>query len=609
MKLHDKDFDDLEIEDLESVKKRVERKKRKKHRKGESSGFSIPLPLIPVIAVFILIVILFAAVMGGHALPGLNNIEVTADISELFGGLSGDEAGIILNDTCVTDIRAYNENGKIYLPFEFVKTELNDWFYHDENEKLVLYTTPEGTDLIEEGDDAKEINGTFCLSSSLVRKYTDIDYREYIDNEVPYIFIRSVFGKYSSASIARKTGLYVNDDKKSDVSAVLEAGDQVRILEAGNEWAKAEISDGLTGFVLVKDLKDYKDLEDEKPGNVPEMTFPSTSFNEKVILGWHQLMNSDANNLVGDIIANDTAINVLSPTWYSLSDTNGSLKDISSSSYVEAAHNAGKKVWVVIDNFNTEGFSPSADTYEVLSYTSKRQLITESLIASVRACGADGINVDFEELSGETGVHFAQFVKELSVASHDAGLIFSVDNYVPEDYSQHYHREVQGKVCDFVIIMGYDEHNASSTEAGPVASLGFVENGIDKTLQDVDASKVINGLPFYTRIWETSNGVVKSTQALSMTESATLLENHGVSPTWDDEAGCNYGEFEMQGSLWKVWLEDEESLAAKLSIMSTKGLAGAAFWKLGLESSTVWDDISAYAAGSPVTADSNEASE
>lgn len=597
MKLHDKDFDDLEIEDLETIKKRVAKKKRRNRRKGESEGFNIPPVVIPVIVALIILIILFSLTISHHSFPGLENIEVTADISESFGGLKDNEAGIILNDTYITESKALNEDGRVYLPYEFVKTELNDWFYHDENEDLILYTTPEGTDRIEEGNDAKEINGTFCLSSSLVKKYTNIDYEEYTGMGVPYIVIRNTWGKYSSASVVRKTGLYVSADKKSDVAAILNESDPVRILEAGNEWTKVENNEGLMGFVKNKDLGDYKDAEDTAPSTVPEMVFPSTTFNEKVILGWHQLMNQDANNLVGDIIAKDTSINVLSPTWYSLTDTEGGLKDNSSSYYVETSHNAGKQVWAVIDNFNTEGFSPAADTYEVLSYTSKRQQIIETLVASVKACGADGINVDFEELSGETGVHFAQFVKELSVASHDAGLIFSVDNYVPENYSQHYHREVQGKVCDFVVIMGYDEHNASSTEAGPVASLGFVENGIDKTLMDVDASKVINGLPFYTRIWETDNGAVKSTQAMSMTESAAILESHGVTPTWDDGAGCNYGEFEMRGSLWKVWLEDEKSLAAKLSIMNSKSLAGAAFWKLGLEDSSVWDEISAYANG------------
>lgn len=597
MKLHDKDFDDLEIEDLETVKKRVAKKKHRNRRRGESEGLNIPPVVIPVIVALILIIILFSLSIGNHSFPGLNNIEVNADISEAFGGLQGNEAGIILNDACITETKAINENGKIYLPYEFIKSELNDWFYHDENEGLILYTTPEGTDRIEEGSDAKEIGGVFCLSSSLVRKYTNMDYTEYLDKGVPYIVIRNSWGKYSSASVVRKTGLFVSADKKSDVTAILNESDPVRILESGNEWTKVENSEGLTGFVKNKDLGDYKDAEDIAPSNVAEMVFPSTAFNEKVILGWHQLMNQDANNLVGDILAKDTAINVLSPTWYSLTDTDGGLKDNSSTFYVESSHNAGKQVWAVIDNFNTEGFSPAADTYEVLSYTSKRQRVTEALVSSVKNCGADGINVDFEELSGETGEHFAQFVKELSVASHDAGLIFSVDNYVPENYSQHYHREVQGKVCDFVIIMGYDEHNASSTEAGPVASLGFVENGIDKTLMDVDASKVINGLPFYTRIWETDNGTVKSTQAMSMTESAAILESHGVTPAWDDGAGCNYGEFEMRGSLWKLWLEDEQSLAAKLSIMNSKSLAGAAFWKLGLEDSSVWDDISAYANG------------
>ena len=593
MRLDDRDFDDLEVEDLETVRKRVARKKRKKKRKG--SG--IPPWTVPVIFVLLLLLVVFFLSYGGSAVEALTGFKVDSDLSACFGEMEEDEAGVILNKGYEAEVRAFLTNGRIYLPYDYVKTNLNDWFYHDENEGLILYTTPEGTDRLDIGDDALEINGVLCLSTDLIRKYTDLEFGDHTGEAVPYIFIRNTWGEYSAASVKKRTAFRSLGDKKGDIMDALEEGEKVRMLTPGTEWSEVQRENGTSGFVSSSDLGEYTDESDSAPGNVHDMEFPLTGYNNKISLGWHQVMSTVANDTVYDILKNDTAINVLGPTWYSLTDTEGSFKDISSSAYVEAAHEAGKKVWAVIDNFNTEGFVSDRDTHEVLSYTSKRKKLIDALVESVKASGADGINVDFERLSADSGQHFAQFIKELSVACHDNSLILSVDNYVPKAYSLHYHREVQGKVCDFCVIMGYDEYTSGSPDAGPVASIDFVERGIDNTLIDVEASRVINGLPLYTRLWETANGTVKDSQALGMTEAAETFRKHGVTPSWDDGAGCNYGEFEANGSLYRMWLEDEDSLNAKLSVMKSKELAGAAFWKLGLESREIWDEVEAYLAG------------
>ncbi len=591
MRLDDKDFDDLEIEDIETVRKRVERKKRAGKRKKKG----IPPLVLSVIVISVVLLLIISVFLGKGTLGEMGAIEVTADISDLFGGFNDGEAGIILNDGYVTDVKAFKEGKKLFLPYDFVLSEINDWFYYDEKEGLVLYTTPDGTDRIETGKEAKEINGVFCLSSDLVLKYTDIEYRDFLSGDDPYVYIRNAWGKHSEAETVKKTAVYQYSEDKKNVLAALDKGEAIRIIDAGNETTRVQTQKGLIGFVENKNIDDYKDKEDKAPGRVRDMDFPSTGFNQKVILGWHQVMNHDANQGVYDLLLKDSAINVLSPTWYSLKDKEGAITDISSAEYVKAAHEAGKQVWPVIDNFNCPDFMVESGSNEVLSDTASREKITAALIESVKESGADGINVDFEGLPGESGPGFAQFIKELSVAAHDAGLLISVDNYVPEAHSQHYHREVQGKVCDYVIIMGYDEHNAVSTEAGPVASLDFVEQGIERTLLEVDAHKVINGIPFYSRLWGTKGGVVDSTRATGMGESEEILSSHNVTPTWDDGAGCNYGEYESEGVLWRIWLEDEDSINAKLSIMDGYDLAGAAFWKLGLEDDKIWDDIAAYA--------------
>lgn len=95
------------------------------------------------------------------------------------------------------------------------------------------------------------------------------------------------------------------------------------------------------------------------------------------------------------------------------------------------------------------------------------------------------------------------FIRELSIACRANNIILSIDNYVPE-YTYYYNRREQGIVADYVVIMGYDETLPSSETPGPVASLNFVRKGITDTLNVVDKSKVINGIPFYSRVWCTT---------------------------------------------------------------------------------------------------------
>ena len=591
MRLNDRDLDEFEVEDLESIRSRVAKKKKRKKK-----GFFGRHPsLIPVIIVSVLILIIAAAGLGGASFESLKPINADADISKLFGGLGDNEAGIIYNDVYEKNMKVRIEDGKTYIPFVFVKKELNDWFYRNEKEGVVLYTTPDGTDRYEDGGEVKNIGGTFCMSTDMVLKYTDIIIEEHLKGDSPYIHIINKFGKKNRAEIKKKTGIHTEEDKKSSVIAVLEPGTEVDVLKAGTEWTKIQNEDGFIGYVTEKDLDDYSETVTEAPGRVPDMVFPAASFNEKILLGWHQVLNRDANSYINDLLEKETLINVISPTWYYLEDTEGGLTDNSSAEYVEAAHAAGKKVWPVIDNFNNTNFKCRSGTAEVLSSTEKRKIVIETVVSSLKECGADGLNVEFETLKEETGEDYAQFLKELSNVCHDRGLVLSVDNYVPGADSIHYNREVQGKVADFCVIMGYDEYFAGSSDAGPVASIDYVERGIQDTINEVEPSKVINGLPFYSRLWETKNGNILSTQALDMATAAEAFEKRGVSVTWDDAVGCNYGEYEEDGALWRMWLEDRASLGVKLNVMKNYDLAGAAFWKLGMEDSSVWEEVSGYA--------------
>lgn len=280
-----------------------------------------------------------------------------------------------------------------------------------------------------------------------------------------------------------------------------------------------------------------------------------------------------------------TGVNVISPTWFYLLDTSGNIANISSADYVAQAHEKGLKVWGLIDNFTQE-----VSTTETLSNTAARQNIISQLIQAATSVGMDGINVDFESLSEDVGIHFLEFLRELSIECHKNNLVLSVDNPVPEDFTSHYDRAEQGRVVDYVIVMGYDEHYVGS-EAGSVASLPWVEQGIQDTLAEVPAERVINAVPFYTRLWRTTGGNVTS-EAIGMDQAQQVISENNVETYWDKTTSQNYGKYDIDNSTYQIWIEDSQSIAEKVKLVSKYNLAGVSAWKLGFENSGIWQVIS-----------------
>ena len=331
-------------------------------------------------------------------------------------------------------------------------------------------------------------------------------------------------------------------------------------------------------------------------------------------MAWHQVSSRSANNQVLEMIANTKGLTTLSPTWFSVKDTKGNITSIASSEYVNYAHQSNIEVWGLVRNFdplNQEGIKTSEETHELLSRTSSRENLTNQLISEALQVGLDGINVDFETVAEKTGEHYIQFIRELSVKCRKNGIVLSVDNYVPKGYNAHYHRKEQGIVADYVIIMGYDEHFAGSYESGSVASIGYVKEGIQETLKDVPASKVINAMPLYTRLWKevpkteaelseqagTEAGKYSTkvtSETVSMKRTDKVLEQFGAEAKWDSKTGQNYAQWEKDGATYKIWLEDEKSIEEKLKVMKANKLAGTSVWKLGFESQGLWELILKY---------------
>lgn len=355
-------------------------------------------------------------------------------------------------------------------------------------------------------------------------------------------------------------------------------------MEELEDWNQVATMDGYIGYVQKKAVSEPEKKTFEREFSREEYNY--IAMEQPVNMVWHQVTNMEANAGFAEATANMTGVNVISPTWYSIIDNEGNISNIASSDYVNQAHEKGLQVWGLVDNF-----SENISTTEILSRTSTRQNLVRQLVDAALASGLDGINIDFEYLEEAVGIHFLQFLRELSVETHKNNLVLSVDNPVPEDFTSHYDRAEQGRVVDYVIIMGYDEHYVGSEEAGSVASLPWVEQGIKDTLAEVPAERVINAVPFYSRLWKTLAGTLSS-EAIGMGQAQEVVAKYNVETYWDKNTSQNYGAFENEGAEFQIWIEDAQSIAEKVKLSSQYNLAGVAAWKLGFESSDVWQAIS-----------------
>ncbi|MBP3902249.1 MAG: glycosyl hydrolase family 18 [Blautia sp.] len=541
----------------------------------------------PAVTVIVLIILVAAAGLLTNIIRSRMPTKERMDLLEFYGEAPEGEAILILHSD-IMEKHAVLFGETAYLSLGIVNTYLNQRYYWDAENRQIIYATPSEVTYApasdEGGGDVWLHNEDVYLSIPYVQRYTDIDV--YYNHSPERVAIQYGFENLKAVTAKKNTAVRYQGGIKSPILCDVSAGSILYLAAELENWAQVFTPDGYIGYVQKSVYEEASGEQTARDSSIEQ--YSHTSFESPVNLVWHQVTVADANSYFESDTAAVSGVNVISPTWYTMTDNAGNIKDISSADYVSAAHNKGMQVWALIDNFTSD-----MSTFEVLSHTASRQALIGNLVSSVVGCGADGINIDFETLSEETGVHFLQFLRELSVECHRNNLILSVDNPVPEDFTSHYDRAEQGRVVDYVIIMGYDEHYVGSVEAGSVASLPWVEQGIADTIAEVPPEKVILGIPFYCRLWKVMAESLSS-EALGMGEANRVVSEHKVELYWDNVACQHVGSYDADGANWKIWLEDAESIAAKTDLVNKYNLAGTAAWKLGLEESPVWTVISEH---------------
>lgn len=553
---------------------------------------------IKVVALLILLVAIVG--IGFRIIDRYIPSKTVLDGKEYFGVSGGEDAAVVLPNR-LEQGKALVKDGTAYISYELAKESLNDHLYKNEEEKQVILTT--ATDIIKLPFDSAEYttltgngsmpyqitffeNGNLYLALEYLVQYTDFQYT--VEQEPLHIIINNQWGSKTYADVTKEESIRLEADIKSPILRKAAEGEKVTILEREDDWAKILTEDGYIGYIRSKRLgESYEEQVTNSSFQAAEYT--SIHRDHKINLIWHQVTSQDSNAAFSEDMQDVTGVNVVSPTWFSISSNDGDLASLASEDYVSAAHEKGMEVWGLMDNFSTE-----IDTTTILGNTASRENLEGQLITEALNHGLDGINIDIETLPEEASESYVQFMRELSVKCRNNNLVLSVDVPPPYDFNTHYNRKALGEVVDYLMIMGYDEDYVGS-EAGSVASLSYERNGITGTLESVSKDKIISGIPFYTRLWKTNASGEVSSEAIGMDHADEILSQYQVTAAWSEETSQDYAEFtDEEGNFCQIWLENEKSIEEKMKLVQQYDLGGVAEWKLGFERTAIWDVIAKY---------------
>ncbi|MBQ8006622.1 MAG: SH3 domain-containing protein [Lachnospiraceae bacterium] len=578
------------------------RRRRRRRRK-------ILQAVLPVVIAIALIGIILLVAKSTGLFDDWGYSSKMADLNGYFKTTSDDTASVVENGE-VTDDKITVRDGKLYIPYETVIEKYNENFYWEQTDDRLLYTTGDGVYAAKLQDNYYTLDGngtqtgyqicykngeTLMVCLDYVRIFTNFDYKLYGGGGEPYrACVKTEWGTDVVADVIEDDiAVRTVADKEGDILKKLRKGNTVVIVASENEkWVKVTTDDLITGYVETKHLGEKYDRPETPVTDVAPITVTTVAdYAQPVILAWHNVTNENSAQYLKENEKFLPYINTISPTWFALADNEGTVESIASSSYVETCHAKGLKVWGLVSNLTY----PEVSLGEILPYPEKRDYVTEQLLNYAAQYNLDGINIDFESVPSDVGPSYIQFIREFSLKAHAKNLVVSVDNYVPKEYSMHYNRKEQGIFADYVIIMGYDEHTAASEEAGSVASLDFVMEVIEKTLEEVPKEKIVNALPFYVRYWIVDdNENILDMQTLTMTKGLETVTAAGAVPEWNEASGQNYAEWKTPEGTNKIWLEDIKSIQAKLDVMKAHDIGGAAVWQLAFGTEEAFQIIDEY---------------
>ena len=568
------------------------------------------LPILIAVALITLVLLIIGVVkLIEKYTPSKEHLS----LKEYYNISEESQVAITLNNS-VHDSYATIINDHIYLDFEFVHDVLNERFYWDANENILLYTTAShvisakaeetnfyvGKSSSDYGRPIVKAHATSAwVDLEFVKKYSDFKYSFY---ESPSRLVIANDWKEITVSVLRgNTEVREKGGIKSPILADVKKGDVLTILEAGEKWTKVCTEDGVVGYVPSNKVKKTEPLT--LVSEYEAESFHHIKKNKTLNFLWHPVYSKAANSEIITILSTTKGVDVVSPTWFELKDNKGNIASLASTDYVTYAHDHGVEVWALLKNFALS--NGNVDTNYVLTHTSTRQNLVNQIVSQALQYNLDGINVDFEGISeSELGDAYIQFLRELSIKCENNDIVLSTAVAIPTSFHGVYKYSEQADYVEYVCMMAYDQHWGQASGEGSVASLDWVEESVKNILAEgIPSDQLLLGVPFYSKLWnltptsdedEEDVSYIIGFKNLGLTSAKNWMNENISSPEWLDECGQYYGETVKGGVTYKMWLEDAASIEEKLKVMQEYKLAGAAFWSSDLDNTSIWEVILRY---------------
>lgn len=484
------------------------------------------------------------------------------------------------------------EDGMIYLSLDYIKEYLDKDIEYDKSSGEVRINNDHANKVLKLNEyEAKFNSGTIDLRAPVIEKdgkimlpieafIYDYDVRLRYDKDIRLLLLDYRDKDYDLGKTTSETLLREAASNRSPIIKKLPQGEELYVYGEKSKYYKVRMPEGYAGYVLKKDLDD----------NFEKVSFNSTSKNTSdglINLTWDYTYaehSEDKINQIKDI----KGLDVIVPTWFSIRNGNGDMIDRGNQNYIKKYNDLGIDVWAYLDN----SFDPEI-THQALSNEKTRKKIINKTLELCKKYGMKGINIDFEHTKIDDRDYITDFVREFRQAAGEEFIItVDVTPQISADVTKEpYDRKALAEIADYIVVMAYDQHWGSSDKAGSVAQYKWVEGSVNVLFRNIPNKKMILGVPLYTRIWKEDGGKVTS-KTISMDEVARIIASKGLKPVWDKESQQNYIEYQENGADYKIWIEDANSLEKKVSLVNKYNLAGVGSWRLGFETSNIWDVIS-----------------
>ena len=551
------------------------RKDKRKKKKNKRLLIIIAILLIVVVSIFIVLNVAVKNVYGDKTQIIINNNNVTLKLK---------------NPAYV------NDKEVVYISIADVKNFLDNYIYVDNENSQIITTFDEKIGVLSTKENIININNTNVnLFSGVETKdnqtYIPLSLMSNVYNmEINFIKDKKILVMDSLdrelVKMDASSNLKVKEKKTgfSRIVGKVKKGEKIILIDSKDGWSKIRTQSGIIGYVKSSKLQNKV--------IVRQKLEKKAQIEGKVNMVWDYFSEyAKAPNRNGTQIE---GVNVVSPAFFSVikngeGKLNANVGD-KGKSYIAWANQNNYKVWAMVSNNSYK------DTIsQILNSYKLRTNLINNIVYAATAYNIDGINIDFENLKKEDREVFSRFIIELKPKLKEAGKVLSVDVTAVDggdDWSECYDRTTISNVADYIVFMAYDQYSVNSKKAGTTAGYNWIETNIKKFIdrEEVKSEKILLGIPFYTRLWEEKNGEIVSNKTIDMKDiNKTLPQN--IQKTWKDDIKQNYVEYENKGSIYKMWIEDEESLKAKIGLVKQYNLAGIGSWEKDREESSIWSVI------------------